>query len=116
MNAGTRSTAYVVTNQLQAQPGRQEQLVTLLRRLATSMHAEPGGVHYSVHREIDDDDGPLTVIQAYDSVEAFHQHSAWMRSHVPQLASLLATAPAPPILLGQVVLSGHRREKLGFST
>ncbi|WP_022886854.1 putative quinol monooxygenase [Glaciibacter superstes] len=105
---------FVVTNQMQAQPGRQKELVALLRRFATTMHAEPGGVHYSVHRPIGDDSGPLTVIQAYASVKAFQDHGDWMRTRVPELASLLAAAPTPPVLLEQVALSGHVRETFGI--
>ena len=104
---------FVVTSSMQAQAGRQDELVALLRRYAISMHAEPGGIHYSVHRPVGDDSGPVTVIQAYDSVEAFRQHGEWMRTRVPELASLLASPPTPPVLLEQIVLSGHGREMLG---
>ncbi|GAA4667458.1 putative quinol monooxygenase [Frondihabitans cladoniiphilus] len=101
---------YVITNQMQARPGGQDALVTLLRELASEIHSESGGLHYSIHRAPGDSDGPVTVVQAYSSREAFQEHAAWMRPHLPRLVALLAGPPAPPVLLEQVVLSGHPRE------
>lgn len=105
--------AYVFVNKLQAKARQQAELIELLREFAVSMHAEPGGVHYSVHRAIDDEDGPITVIQAYASLEAFDKHSAWMSTRVERLLPLLESPPAPPVLLEQIALSGHTRESFG---
>lgn len=101
---------YIVVNHLQPKEGLRDQLIELLREFAVSMHAEPGGIHYSVHQPIDDPSGPLAVVQAYSSVEAFEEHGAWMRSNVPSLAALLVSRPQPPVLHQQVSLSGHARE------
>lgn len=101
---------FVFVNQLQPKDGQRDQLVELLREFAVSMHAEPGGLHFSVHQPIDDENGPLTIIQAYSSVEAFEEHGAWMGPNVPRLIPLLASPPQPPILHHQVPLSGHARE------
>src|SRR5665213_2492148 len=103
----------VFVNTMQAKAGQQGQLIEFLRGLAVSMHAEPGRLHYSVHRAIDDEEGPVTVIQAYFSLEAVEEHGAWMSTHIPTLISLLAEPPAPPVLLEQVRLSGHPLEFFG---
>lgn len=105
--------AFVVVNHLQAKPGKRGELVELLRDFAVTMHAEPGGVHYSVHQPIGDETAPLTVIQAYSSVDAFDAHSAWMGSQVARLLPLLAAPPLPPVLHEQVSLSDHPRESFG---
>ena len=105
--------ALVFVNMLQPAPGRQTELIELLREFAVSMHAEPGRLHYSVHRPIDDPDGPVTVIQAFASQEALDKHSAWMSSRVETLVGLLDSPPTPPILLEQVQLSGHPLESFG---
>jgi quinol monooxygenase YgiN len=102
----------VFVNRLQAKDGHREELIELLRELAVSMHAEPGCVHYSIHEPIEDQTGPLTVIQAYSSMEAFQEHAAWMGPNVPRLATLLESPPQPPALLQQVPLSGHVKESL----
>jgi quinol monooxygenase YgiN len=104
---------YVFVNEMQAKAGQQSELVDFLRGLAVSMHAEPGRLHYSVHRAIDDENGPVTVIQAYASRAAVDEHAAWMSTHLPKLAALLDSPPAPPVLLEQVVLSGHPLESFG---
>jgi quinol monooxygenase YgiN len=105
--------AFVVVNHLQAKPGKRGQLVELLRDFAVTMHAEPGGVHYSVHQPIGDETGSLTVIQVYSSVAAFNAHSEWMGPQVPRLLPLLAAPPLPPVLHEQVLLSDHPRESFG---
>jgi quinol monooxygenase YgiN len=103
---------FVITNRLQPKDGQRDKLIGLLREFAVSMHAEPGCVHYSVHMPVDDEAGPLTVIQAYSSREAFGKHSAWMGPNLPRLAALLASPPQPPVLYQQVSLSGHAKESL----
>jgi quinol monooxygenase YgiN len=105
--------AVLAVSQLQAKTGRREDLIELLREFAVSIHAEPGGVHYSVSQPIGDEHGPLTIIQACSAMEAFAEHSAWVRPRIPRLAELLAAAPAPPVLLEQVRLSGDPKESLG---
>src|SRR5947209_6171374 len=102
--------SYVFINRLQPKDGQRGQLIELLREFATSIDQEPGGLHYSVHHAIDDETGPLTVIQVYSSVAAFEEHGAWMGPNVPRLLPLLASPPEPPVLLEQVTLTGHPRE------
>ena len=101
---------FVFVNHLQAKDGKHEQLIELLRDFAVSIHAEAGGIHYSVHQPIDDKTGPLTVIQVFSSVQAFEEHGAWMGPNIPRLLPLLASPPKPPVLLEQVSLDGHVRE------
>jgi hypothetical protein len=36
-----------------------------------------------------------------------------MGPQVPRLAALLATSPSPPVLLEQISLYGHGRERFG---
>jgi hypothetical protein len=54
----------------------------------------------------------LRVIQAYSSIEAFQEHTAWLGPNLPRLADLLESLPQPPALLQQVPLSGHAKESL----
>lgn len=103
---------FTFLNQLQAKDGQRDQLLSLLREFAVSIHAEPGCVHYSVHVPVDDESGPVRVIQAYSSVKAFQEHAAWMGPNIPRLAELLEFPPQPPVLLEQVPLSGHPKESL----
>lgn len=100
----------LAVSQLQPKDGQRNEVIKLLRELAVSIHAEPGGVHYSVHKPTHDHNGPLTVIQVCSSIDAFREHSAWMHPNVPRLASLLAAPPQPPVLHEPVSLSGHRKE------
>ncbi|WP_327105900.1 putative quinol monooxygenase [Nonomuraea glycinis] len=46
--------AFVFVNRLQAKDGRRDELIELLREFAVSMHAEPGCVHYSIHKPVED--------------------------------------------------------------
>lgn len=101
-----------IVNQLQPKDGQRDKLIELLREFAVSMHAESGCVHYSVHQPVEDETGPLRVIQAYSSIEALQEHAAWMDSQLPRLATLLESLPQPPALLQQVPLSGHAKESL----
>jgi quinol monooxygenase YgiN len=102
--------AVVAVSQLQAKAGRRDELIELLKELAVSIHAEPGDVHYSVSQAIDDEDGPLAIVQVCSSLDAFREHSAWMRPNIPRLAGLLAAPPAPPTLFEQVSLGGNPKE------
>jgi quinol monooxygenase YgiN len=103
---------YVFINQLQAKDGQRDKLIELLREFSVSMHAEPGCIHYSVHLPVGDETGPVRVIQAYSSIEAFQEHTAWMGPNIPRLAPLLEFLPEPPVLVQQVPLSGHAKESL----
>ena len=49
--------SFVFVNRPQAKDGLRGQLLERLREFAVTIHAEPGGVHDSVHM-IDDKDGP----------------------------------------------------------
>jgi quinol monooxygenase YgiN len=106
-------TTVLAVSQLQPREEQRSELIALLRELAVSIHAEAGGIHYSVSQPIEDRDGPLTIIQACSSIEAFRDHSAWVRPQVPRLAALLAQPPRPPVLLEPVELSGDPKESLG---
>jgi quinol monooxygenase YgiN len=105
----------VAASTLQAKKGRRDELIALLTELARQIHAEPGGTHYSVHRPLGDDpDGPLLVIQACASVEAFREHSAKIRGELPRLVALLEGPPSPPVLFQPVPLGGPAaKESLG---
>jgi quinol monooxygenase YgiN len=105
--------AVVAVSRLQPKPGRRDDLIEVLRELSKSIHQEAGGVHYSVHKPIDDEDGPLTIIQVCSSIEAFREHSAWMRPNIPKLADVVASPPQPPVLHEPVSLTGNPRESFG---
>jgi hypothetical protein len=62
---------------------------------------------------VGDESGPVATIQAQSSPEAFQTHAAWMGPQVPRRAALLATSPNPPVLLEQISLQGHGRERFG---
>ncbi|MEY9836452.1 SDR family NAD(P)-dependent oxidoreductase [Streptacidiphilus sp. EB103A] len=92
----------VAVSTMEARNGRREDLVEVLTELATQIRAEPGCLHYSVHRARGDADGPLLVVQAFASIEAFRQHSASIAAQIPRIAALLATPPVPPTLFEPV--------------
>ncbi|TDT98137.1 quinol monooxygenase YgiN [Streptomyces sp. 846.5] len=95
----------VAVSTMEAKDGRREDLVEVLAELATQIRAEPGCLHYSVHGARGDADGPLLVIQAFASIEAFRRHSASIAAQVPRIAALLATPPVPPTLFEPVLQS-----------
>jgi quinol monooxygenase YgiN len=97
-------TAVVFASTLQPKNGRHDELVELLAELARHIRAEPGCIEYSVHRPLGDDNSPLLVIQRYASVEAYQEHSAWVRGQIPKISELLASLPAPPALFEPVPL------------
>jgi hypothetical protein len=72
--------------------------------------ADPGDLHDSVHEPIED--GPLTVIQVYSSIDAFTEHNTWMHPNIPRLAALLTTPPQRPVLYEPVSLGGNPKESL----
>lgn len=88
----------VAVSTMKAENGRREDLVRLLAELAPQIRAEPGCLHYSVQRARGDADGPLLIIQAFASIEAFKRHSASVAGQIPRIAALLATPPVPPAL------------------
>ncbi|MFF3849762.1 putative quinol monooxygenase [Streptomyces sp. NPDC002328] len=92
----------VAVSTMQAEDGRGQDLVEVLAELATQIRAEPGCLHYSVHRARGDTDGPLLVIQVFASIEAFREHSARVAAQIPRIAALLATPPVPPTLFEPV--------------
>jgi quinol monooxygenase YgiN len=100
----------VFLNRLQPADGKRGELIALLREFAASIHAEPDCLHYSVHEPIDDEAGPLTVIQAYTSLAGFEKHGEWMEPNIPRLVPLLAYPPQPPVLLRSVSLGGDPKE------
>src|SRR3954447_6141040 len=100
----------VFINRLQPAEGKREALLELLREFATSIHADPGCLHYSIHEPVDDEVAPFTVIQAYSSVSAFEKHGEWMAPNIPRLVPLLASPPDPPVLLRSVSLGGDPKE------
>jgi quinol monooxygenase YgiN len=89
---------------LEPKNGRRDELVELLAELAKHIRAEPGCTQYSVHRPLGDDNGPLLVIQMYASVEAYREHSLWVRGQIPKISELVATPPVPPALFEPVTL------------
>ena len=103
--------AVVFVSTLEPKAGRRDELIELLAELAKHIHAEPGFMQYSVHRPLGDDNGPLLVIQMYASVEAYQEHSSWVRGQIPMLSELLATPPAPPVLFEPVPLGDEVAEE-----
>ncbi|MFG1827953.1 SDR family oxidoreductase [Microbispora bryophytorum] len=81
---------------------RREDLLEVLAELAPQIRAEPGCLHYSVHRARGHADGPLLVIQMFASIEAFEEHSASVADQIPKIAALLAAPPVPPTLFEPV--------------
>ncbi|MFI0237622.1 SDR family oxidoreductase [Streptomyces sp. NPDC016845] len=88
----------VATSTMEPKSGRREDLLEVLAELAPQIRAEPGCLHYSVHRARGDADGPLLVTQEFASIEAFRKHSASVADQIPRIAALLATPPVPPTL------------------
>jgi quinol monooxygenase YgiN len=64
----------VFINRLQPADGKRDALIGLLREFADPINADPECLHYPVHEPIDDQAGPLTVIQAYASAAGFENH------------------------------------------
>ncbi|MEC3998042.1 SDR family oxidoreductase [Actinacidiphila sp. DG2A-62] len=83
---------------------RRDDLVEVLAELAEQIRAEPGCLHYSVHRARGEDDGRLLVIQMFTSIQAFSEHSAKVAGQIPRLGALLATPPEPPTLFERLPL------------
>ncbi|WP_369394560.1 SDR family NAD(P)-dependent oxidoreductase [Streptomyces sp. CG1] len=94
--------AVVAVSTLEPMEGRREDLVEVLTELAPQIRAEPGCLHYSVHRPRGGADGPLLVIQMFTSIEAFRDHSAGVADQIPRIGALLAAPPAPPTLFEPV--------------
>jgi quinol monooxygenase YgiN len=64
----------VFINRLQPADGKRDALIGLLREFADPINADPECLHHPVHEPIDDQAGPLTVIQAYASAAGFEKH------------------------------------------
>jgi len=63
----------VVTAVFRPAPGRKEDLVEALRKTMPGVHAEDGCLLYAIH---DADDGTITMIEKWESVEALDAHGA----------------------------------------
>ncbi|MGW0087331.1 putative quinol monooxygenase [Streptomyces sp. NPDC003393] len=87
---------------MQPKNGGREDLLKVLTELAPQTRAEPGCLHYSVHRARSDADGPLLIIQRFASIEAFTQHNARVADQIPRIGALLAVPPVPPTLFEPV--------------
>ncbi|MFJ6900701.1 SDR family oxidoreductase [Streptomyces hokutonensis] len=105
--------AVVAVSTMEPQNGQREDLVKLLSELAPRIRAEPGCLHYSVHRSRGDADGPLLVIQMFASVEAFTRHSSVVAAEIPRISALLAAPPAPPALFEPLFQSSTLTEGIG---
>lgn len=103
--------AVVFVSTLEPKDGRRDELLELLAELAKHIRGEPGFVQYSVHRPLGDDDGPLLVIQKYASVEAYQEHSSWVRGQIPRISELVATPPAPPALFEPIPLGDYEAQE-----
>jgi quinol monooxygenase YgiN len=95
--------AVVAASTMEPKDGRREDLLAVLAELAPQIRAEPGCLHYSVHRPRGAADGPLLIIQKFASIEAFTQHSASVADQIPRIAALLAKPPVPPTLYEPVL-------------
>lgn len=98
-----RTGEVVAASTMEPKSGRREDLLEVLAELAAQIRAEPGCLHYSVHRPRGEADGPLLVIQRFASIEAFTEHSASVADQIPRIAALLATPPMPPTLFEPVL-------------
>ena len=99
--------AVVFVSTLEPKIGRRDELVQLLAEFAEHIRAERGCLEYSVYRPLGDDNGPFLVIQMYASVEAYREHSSWVRRQIPRLSELVATPPVPPALFEPLLLGGN---------
>lgn len=97
-----RTGTVVAVSTMQPKNGGREDLLKVLTELAPQIRAEPGCLHYSVHRARSDADGPLLIIQRFASIEAFTQHSASVADQIPRIGALLAVPPVPPTLFEPV--------------
>ncbi|GAA1931853.1 SDR family NAD(P)-dependent oxidoreductase [Streptantibioticus ferralitis] len=98
--------AVVAVSTMEPKHGRRDDLVAVLAELAQQIRAEPGCMHYSVHRTRGEDTGPLLVVQMFASIEAFTEHSSSVADQIPRISALLATPPVPPTLFEPVPLGG----------
>lgn len=96
---------------LEPKSGRRDELVELLAEFAKHIRAEPECMQYSVHRPLGGDDGPLLVIQMYASVEAYREHSSWVRGQISRISELVATPPVPPALFEPVSLGADAQHR-----
>ncbi|WP_335981945.1 SDR family oxidoreductase [Streptomyces sp. CA2R106] len=104
---GTRPAApgtVLAVSTMEPKDGRRADLLEVLAELAEQIRAEPGCLHYSVHRTRGEDSGPLLVVQMFASIQAFTEHSAKVAGQIPRLGALLATPPKPPTLFEPVPL------------
>jgi NAD(P)-dependent dehydrogenase (short-subunit alcohol dehydrogenase family) len=92
----------VAVSTMTPRPGQRNDLLALLAELAPQIRAEPGCLRYSVHGTLGDDNGPLLIIQEYESAGTFTAHSSAIAAQIPRLSPLLQTPPAPPALFGPV--------------
>ncbi|MFJ7217747.1 SDR family oxidoreductase [Amycolatopsis sp. NPDC098790] len=101
---GTSRVEPVVTmSTMRPKPGRENELLDLLRELAPRIRAEPGCLRYSAHLTRDAGHPAVLILMEFESREAFEAHSARIAGQVSRIAALLETPPAPPALFGSDV-------------
>ena len=97
----------VFASTMEPKDGHLDDLVQLLAELAAHIHDEAGCLQYSVYRPLGENRGPLLIMQRYASLEAYQEHSAWVRGQIPRISEHLAAPPAPPVLFEPVSLGGE---------
>ncbi|WP_372660970.1 SDR family oxidoreductase [Amycolatopsis kentuckyensis] len=99
----SRVEAVVTMSTMRPKPGRESELLDLLRELGAQIRAEPGCLRYSAHLTRDADRPTVLILMEFESREAFEAHSARIAGQVPRIGALLETPPAPPALFGSDV-------------
>lgn len=99
----SRAEAVVTMSTMRPKPGRESELLDLLRELATQIRAEPGCLRYSAHLARDADHPTVLILMEFESRAAFEAHSARIADQVPRIGALLETPAAPPALFGSDV-------------
>jgi quinol monooxygenase YgiN len=98
-----RDDAIVTMSTMRPKPGRENELLALLRELAAQIRTEPGCLRYSAHPARDADHPTVLILMEFESMEAFEAHSSRIAEQVPRIGALLATPPTPPALFGSNV-------------
>jgi quinol monooxygenase YgiN len=77
-----------------AKPGKEKELERILRASLAPTHEEPGNLHFSLHRAIDDP-SIVVAIERWASKEAWNEHftTPHIEAVVSQTKDLLAEPP-----------------------
>lgn len=75
-------------------PGKEDQLITLMRELTLQVRKEPGCVSFDYVQSSSSKDSYL-VIEKYTGEEAltFHQHTSYLQAFIPKMMECLTGPP-----------------------